>query len=643
MQTKVKRILSLFMILILVGLTIIESETDSYAADMELFSLEFYFGEDNLLFTEADLSGIKVDVYASVLTNYYEDSDTSEFSHSYAFSVYSDKKGYVSFKKPSEEFLIMVDESSLPINTGVEIQTKFYRGGSVKDRIEITEIDHVDVKLDETSEFEISVNAFNKAGKRINAYYTVSEDKSFEAVKSLLSKNDSSIKGVVYIGDKAIPYEFFISYSFEQRLDFIAEGLYNGNITKSEALQAYIDIYNEHGDDPEIYAGVSLLKNDQNFYNSLSEARQRTINEILDEPPYNRTYTSGRFEIRYTSDSSTIPLFIRSIMDALQAADSSLCSGLSLSQPRSNSTGTPKYYLYVLSSSTGTGGCYCETNIFVGRISSIRIYGITNLDNSSTAFQNGIVSHEYMHAIVHDYRNNNDLPKWFKESWSEWAITRVNGLDGYTCPATNVNAYLSSSYKSFVSDNNVYGKLLYPLFIQQNYGGDTTIADVVENLIFTSNVYTAINNALSGSNTFDYIFPKFMRFVYKPKSLFSSYLDNWNDTAYLSADYGINNYPNNASGGSLNPYAAHYREFAVPTTTPYHLDITVNLSSNYSTFYGKLLMSYSGGVTDWNFTSSGSLVTYSTNIGVTYSKGCVMFVSTNSPSTTSYTITIARS
>ena len=141
-----------------------------------------------------------------------------------------------------------------------------------------------------------------------------------------------------------------------------------------------------------------------------------------------------------------------------------------------------------------------------------------------------------------------------------------------------------------------------------------------------------------------FTFPKFMRCVYKPKYLFTSYLSNWNDTAYLSADYGINNYPNNVSGGSIALYAAHYREFAVPSTTPYHLDITVNLSSNYSSFSGKLLMSSTSGVvTDWNFTTSGSLVTYSTNIGVSYSKGCVMFVNTYGPSTTSYTLTIARS
>ena len=102
--------------------------------------------------------------------------------------------------------------------------------------MEITEIDHVDVKFDETSEHGISVNAFNKAGKRINTFYTISEEKLSGDVKNLISGDDRNIKGIVYAGDKAIPYEFTINYSFEQRLDFIAKSIDNGSITKAEAL-----------------------------------------------------------------------------------------------------------------------------------------------------------------------------------------------------------------------------------------------------------------------------------------------------------------------------------------------------------------------------------------------------------------------
>lgn len=166
---------------------------------------------------------------------------------------------------------------------------------------------------------------------------------------------------------------------------------------------------------------------------------------------------------------------------------------------------------------------------------------------------------------------------------------------------------------------------------------------MVKNLASTSNVYTAIGNALPGTNTFYSIFPAYMRYVYKPKSLFNPYLSSWNDHAYLSADYGINSYPTNLSGGSINPIAAHYREFAVPSA-PYHLDITASLISNYSTFSGKVLMTgASGAITDWSFTPSSSLVTYSTNISGPYVKGCVMFASTNTSSSTTYSVTIARS
>ena len=152
-------------------------------------------------------------------------------------------------------------------------------------------------------------------------------------------------------------------------------------------------------------------------------------------------------------------------MLALQAADTSLCGGLSFNQPRSNSTGTAKYYVYVTSDSNGNaaGTCRSETSSGI-RVSYITLWQISNLDYSLTDFEKGVVSHEYMHAIVHDYRDNSALPKWFKESWSEWAIVRVNGLSANTCPVNLVNGYLENSHKSLIDDDDSYGKLLYPLY-----------------------------------------------------------------------------------------------------------------------------------------------------------------------------------
>ncbi len=634
-------------VIILVSIVIINSIAVKAGNELpkgNTFLIEFSVekGDDSC---RCNLSGIKVDVFSSRLTMYDDESNMSEFTHSFAFSVYSDKDGIVLFEKPSKEFLIIVDVSSLPYNKGIEEQTKFYRGDRLKDKIELRDIDNIEVRYDETAENGISVRIFDKAGRKINADYSTKEDKSNNDVRNLISDSIMSIKGVVYAGDKIIPYEYTREYSVDQRLNLIKENVDNGNIDKAEALAAYIDIYDKYGKTQELFECVLTLSKDSVFIESLSEFYQKAINEILLEPSYNKIYSSGRFEIRYTSSSSTTPLFITSLMMALQTADTSLCSGLSLSQPRSNPSGTAKYYVYVTNQTNGTALASCFPQTISGvRTSYIVIWEITDLSVSSTEFQNATISHEYMHAIMHTYRNNQELPKWFKESWSEWAIVHVNGLYDNTCPSGYVNAYLNNSYKSLIGTDNVYGKLLFPLYIRQNHGGDSVVADVVKNLTSTNNVYTAISNALYGTNTFDSIFPNYMRFVYTPKKLFNPNLSSWNNSPYLHYFYGLYSYPNNDAGGDIEPVSAHYREFAVPSSIPYHLDITINILYNYSTFSGKLLMTNASGMTtNWNINPSGSLVTYSTDITTSYIKGCVMFASTNKSLQTGYTLTISRS
>ena len=59
-----------------------------------MFELALY-ADDSLKSSQnkVDLSGIKVDVYSSELTDFDEESSFSEFTHNYAFSVYTDSRG----------------------------------------------------------------------------------------------------------------------------------------------------------------------------------------------------------------------------------------------------------------------------------------------------------------------------------------------------------------------------------------------------------------------------------------------------------------------------------------------------------------------------------------------------------------------
>lgn len=538
-----------------------------------------------------DLSGIKVEVYSSTLTSYDNESKLSEFTHHYAFSVYTDADGKIQFARPSDEMLILVDVSTLPRNTGIAISTKFYRKDVTQDKLYISEVEKIEIEEDVTSERQFFVNVYNKEGERINADYRLYEK------GSLISGGTKTVYMEASAGDITENCEYTAPFS-------------------TNSTMQYVENTEE------------LLREDR-----VSE---------LDIPSYNKSYRSGYFVIYYTSYSNTVPVFITSLMSAIQAADTSLIGGLGFQRPRSNEQGAAEYHIYVSEENAKVSYCVSQGNSSSVRTSCIVFLGIKDLSVELDRRQQGTAAHEYMHAITHTYRANGELPSWFKEAWSDWAAVRVQGIDWRN--VSSVNEYLSNTYKSFTTDNNIYGKFLLPLYIGQNYGGDTTVANVIKNLAVTGSVFTAMENALPSGVTFKSVFPDFMGYNYAPKYFYTTHSDSWSSRPFISADYPLNGYPNNAYGGTISPFATHYREFAVPAEERYHLDITIRLLDNYGSLSGRLHMNSSSGVvTNWNFTAGSSFVTYSTTIGVSYIKGGISITNTDSSDQTSYHITVARS
>lgn len=541
---------------------------------------------------KVDLSGIKVDVYSSELTGFDEKSSLSEFTHNYAFSVYTDSKGIVRFSRPSDEMLILIDVATLPRNTGIAISTKFYRKDIAQDKLPVSKVDNIVIEKDFASENDYYVNAYNEEGTRINVEYSLTE-KSNEVIR-----NNRIVCMEARVGDITETCEYAIPVCTD-------------NTVEVQCVENIQELLNEKG-------ATDLLS--------------------PDDFTYKRSY--GHFLICYNSSSNTTPVFITSLASALQATDNSLVNGLSLSRPRSNTQGATQYYVFVLDSEHADGrpaGCTMYESSGV-RVSYITFYGITNLNNALTLKQQGTVAHEYMHAITNTYSGN--VPVWFREAWANWAIVRVTGID--SLQDTSVDDYLSITYKSFLGEEHSYGKMLMPLYIEQNYGV-TAVANSIKNLANTTSAISAISNALPSGVTFQSIFPDFMGYNYAPNYFYDTYLDSWSDHPYISWNYPLNGYPNDAYGGTINSYAAHYREFDVPTSGSYNLDITIRITDNPMSLSGRIHMtSNTGVVTNWSFSTGYTLVTYSTTIGVPYNQGAISITNTSN-NQTSYHITIARS
>jgi len=600
-----KRRLFVFLILvfscIMLSCTTVVYANERVEETSDIFQLVL-FADDSLKNSREimDLSGIKVDVYSSKLTNFDKDSNLSEFTHDYAFSVYTDASGKIQFLRPSEEMLILVDVSTLPKNTGIAISTKFYRGHITQDKLAVSKVNRVTIEKIESSKDDFYVNAYNQEGTRINVEYTLSE-------KSSLSLESEKIVCMeARVGDIITTYEDVIPIS-------------RGNGLEIQCVECGEEVLSQESD---MVKGISTIPNGLDDYAEF-----------------------GFFRIHYNASTKADTTFITSLGAAFQAAETSLVGGLSFNRPTGYNEDT-KYDIYVTADSnpqdsTNSATCWRTVTEDGVRKSWIVFYKINDLSVEPTLFQKGTAAHEYMHAITHTYRNNGELPLWFKEAWANWAAVRVQGIASRN--VNSVNEYLSNTYVGFRADENEYGKFLLPLYIGQNYGGDATVANVVKNLATTADVDFAISNALPSGVTFQSIFPSFMGYNYSPKYFYSTHADGWSRRPFISASYPMNGYPNNAYGGNINSYAAHYREFTVPLTAPYHLDITIRLLNNNGSLSGKLHMNGSGEMaTGWNFSTGSSLVTYSTTIGISYVKGGMSITNTGS-SPTSYHITIARS
>ena len=515
-----------------------------------------------------------------------------EYSSVYEFSIKTDKSGKVTFTRPSDNFLIKISQESLPDSLYAERCLDFYYKDQSSGIIELSDI--------------------------------------------LSQNNDNDTAEATNTSAMSIGYDSIISN--------VLRAVESNKIDAYAALKRLLDIYEQLGESTELIKAVSELRTRTDVYNKLTNEEIETVRAITAAPSYNQYYISGNFEIRYTaSSSSPVPTFVLSLASALNQAESSLITGLSLSRPESNIY-THRYHFYVTSASSDYGA-YTIPEINVnGERTAYSVFpniSSTLMGSTLSTYKQGTAAHEYMHAIIHKYRNSGDLGKWFKEAWCNWAGVRLVGLGATN--AISVNDYLSHINYCLTFDNDAYGKFLLPLYISQNHGGDTTVAEVVKKLPFCSNIIAAIDDALPGTNTFASIFANYMRYNYAPKEFYTIYSNSWSDKPYISETYGSNF--SISFTKFINPLAADYREFGIGAGGVYRYTITVDGCS--SGLVGRLMLTGTTGIiTNTNIgteTSPNSIKTISLNVHESlYDYGCLMFVNRNVNTAVEISVTTSK-
>ncbi len=430
------------------------------------------------------------------------------------------------------------------------------------------------------------------------------------------------------------------NYSVDDQIVNLIDAVQKGKKNKTDTLLILLDLYNIYGKSSKLVSAISLLIDDCDVQESISSEQSEIISEILSTPSYNKTYILGNFEIRYNSNSNSLPVYINSLMNVLNSVDYDFVTNHSLSRPQSN-VFTHRYHFYVTSDYLPYAAVtYNEITLGL-RTSYSVIYDIQNsdLDSNLSTYEKGVVAHEYMHAINHKYLPALQIGNWFNEGWANWAALHTYGIS--TVNDSDVNGYLDRTFYSFISDNDNYGKVLLPLYIEQVYGIDYVI-ECVKKLGVSGDAITAIGNALPGTNTLQSIFTSFMRYNYAPKHFYTTNSSGWHDKPYISATYGSSTSSFTINYVTLDTYSARYYEFLVPSGGVYRYTITVNAGT--SNIAGKLMLTDGTGYISNDNLGSGTYLSYTINVaGSVYNRGCIMIVNNDVLNATgNITISVSR-
>ena len=226
----------------------------------------------------------------------------------YSDSAYTDSEGSVTFAKPSERFLVIIDLTTLPYDTGVDKDLVFYDDTAQKyDTRFISAIANIEIHGDSSAVDFVYVDILNAHGEPIKANYSVNPNNSPVAnVKASLLSRTIEASGSVTVGSIVEYYEFTVDVTSDP-VELIAKALEEQKISKEDALDFYLELY-ESGYGGEcgtpLITHIIGLAEDKALCNQLSAAKQGAIASITSIPNWDSQYpvspaSSDYFVIHY--------------------------------------------------------------------------------------------------------------------------------------------------------------------------------------------------------------------------------------------------------------------------------------------------------------------------------------------------------
>ncbi|MGN0579011.1 MAG: hypothetical protein ACI4J4_10355 [Ruminiclostridium sp.] len=371
----------------------------------------------------ADLSGVKFDIYTSSLT--LSSSDYDKYTNKYAFSVYSDSKGNVSFTRPSGMFIVKADLQTLPKKTAITEDMWTVTGSKTKSiSADIDGIRYIDIETDGIDSENVKVGIFSAARKELFCKYTVdiSEPETTETV------NEEN-------GRK--------TYTTSRTITVRANGKKKTKTLKSEKTETANPV-------------VSLKNDDYEYTHYLCEK-------------------GGFFRIYYNSkdfSEETVTNIYSTFVEA-----ESFFEDNNFNPPMKQSS-SDYYNIYLITE----GGASATTKHVKNGTSYMILQPPKDYTREKNLYYTSVIAHELFHAIMYTYTRAYGInpPKWFREAFANWAgiefiNSSTNTLRKYVnIFQSNPGLPLTSTY-----DSRVYGSTMFALTISEYFGGIETIREIM--------------------------------------------------------------------------------------------------------------------------------------------------------------------
>lgn len=528
---KFKKVAALVLSLIVT----LSSFVSSYADDISIADDALTIGISDTEFTgviknenSSGVKDVKIDIYSYVLEE--ETDECKIFRNVYDSSVYTDNEGSYKFDRPEGAFLMKVDLSTLPGGTGISNETIHIDEVENTTTLNVDNISSIDVQVNDIVTEDILVEFKSDTEQVLYTDYNISvnptESEALVATFANLNDTDETsginsldylitveANGLMYSEtytvalpsdpiDKIDSLNYYQKISDDQRIVLLNEALQSDT-----ALSIFdkIDIETEIND--YCLSNPAFVEENSSVLVATYSLTKPTYANEATYP--DSTNTSSNFIIHYESGAYS-KATLQAYLSTLDGARNMFVNNYGFLPPIPADNTNSKYDVYLMYDANADAAA---TTKHVGTSSSYIIFNAPTNYTTSHDYTKTI-AHELFHAISYRYTYENGITpeKWFSESFANWAGLLYVGRNTGNL-TSKVSLFLKNPAKSLHDlgveadgdDGRHYGAFLFPLTIQNQYGGPSAIKSIMESFKDCTNgtgvSYSAISKGLGKVNS----------------------------------------------------------------------------------------------------------------------------------------------